>query len=132
MTQEAENALLGQAIYAMAGAFAVGLTQMPVSGGSTTGSNTNISNARTLDNPNSLRGATKSEVEKLIPKNWIALPLRKGEGIRYLDPRNQGNAIYLERGTPGASGVHGWPYVKTSLNGHTERIPLAGNPVLRK
>jgi hypothetical protein len=128
--KHAEQAIFGQMIYEMVGAFAVALTQMPVSADSATNSSSNVSNARSLNNPNSLRGATRNEVERLIPKDWIALPLKKGEGMRFIDPRNHGNAIFIEQGIPGASGVHGGPYVKTALNGRVERIPLAGNPIL--
>jgi RHS repeat-associated protein len=132
ITREAENALLGQMIYAMVGAFAIGLTQLPVTGSSTGSFGTNKSTIRTLDNPKSLRGATKSEVEKLIPKDWIASPAKKGNGIRFINPNKNGESIIIENGWPGSNNVHGGPYVRISRNGEIIREPLAGNLILKK
>jgi hypothetical protein len=67
-----------------------------------------------------------------MPKDWIAGPARKGDGMRYLNPHKPGDSIIIENGTPGVNNVPGGPYVKMSSNGKVERIPLAGNPVLKR
>ncbi|MHB8858103.1 MAG: RHS repeat domain-containing protein [Thermoleophilia bacterium] len=89
--------------------------------------NTSIS----IDNPESLWGASWDDVESQIPKDWERMPLRKGEGVRYLNPKKPGEAIYLEKGTPVADDpLHRGPYIKISRNGSVVRIPLEGNPAL--
>ncbi|HEX5495989.1 MAG TPA: hypothetical protein VFX70_15580 [Mycobacteriales bacterium] len=86
---------------------------------------------RSLDNPASLRGATPDEVRDLIPDGWIEKPLKKGSGVRFLNPKRPGESVSIEDGWPGHSDpLHSGPYVKISRNGIIERIPLHGNPVL--
>lgn len=86
---------------------------------------------RDLRDPSSLRGATPDEVRRLIPEDWIEKPLRKGDGVRFLDQRRQGDAVEIEAGVPGHTDpVHSGPYVKVSRNGDVDRIPLEGNPML--
>jgi RHS repeat-associated protein len=137
LTQTAEEALLGREIYAIVGIVVVVLPQIHMvvssrgSGTNTSNVATNTSKIRTLDNPNSLKGATKSEVIKLIPKDWTVSPAKKGDGIRYLSP-NKSDSIIIENGWSGSTNVHVGPYARISLNGKVERIPLAGNPDLRK
>ncbi len=88
---------------------------------------------RSLSNPNSLVGATIQEIESLIPNGWIKLPLRRGEGVRYLNPSKPGEAVMIEKGWTNAdsNNLHSGPYVRISINGKTTRIPLMGNPILR-
>jgi hypothetical protein len=86
---------------------------------------------RDLRDPSSLRGATPDEVRRLIPEDWVERPLRKGDGVRFLDQRRKGDAVEIEPGVPGHLDlVHRGPYVKVSRNGKVERIPLQGNPML--
>ena len=87
--------------------------------------------ARDLKDPSSLRGATPDEVRRLIPEDWVEKPLRKGEGVRFLDQRRKGDSVEIETGVPGHKDpVHSGPYVKVSRNGKVDRIPLQGNPML--
>ena len=86
---------------------------------------------RSLETPESLRGASEAEVRALIPDGWEPRPLKKGEGTRYLNPDRPSEAIMIERGWPGAADpLHSGPYVRISRNGEIVRIPLEGNPVL--
>ncbi len=86
---------------------------------------------RSLADPHSLRGATPEEVRRLIPDDWVGKPLKKGDGVRYADPRRDGDMIAIETGVPGHTDpVHSGPYIKISRNGQTQRIPLRGNPAL--
>ncbi|MHB8143976.1 MAG: hypothetical protein ACYDGX_10085 [Thermoleophilia bacterium] len=85
----------------------------------------------TLDNIESLRGASMEEVKSLIPNDWEEMPLRRGAGVRYLNPNRPGESIMLEEESPTAEDpLHQGPYVKISKDGIVTRIPLEGNPVL--
>jgi len=86
---------------------------------------------RSLDDLSSLRGATPEEIRRLVPDGWVEKPLKKGDGVRFLNPRGRGDFIGIEAGTPGHEDpLHSGPYVKVSKNGFTHRIPLQGNPTL--
>jgi len=86
---------------------------------------------RNLDDLSSLRGATPEEIRRLVPDGWVEKPLKKGDGVRFLNPRRRGDFIGIEAGTPGHEDpLHSGPYVKVSKNGFTHRIPLQGNPTL--
>jgi hypothetical protein len=86
---------------------------------------------RDLRDLTTLRGATPEEVRRLVPRDWVEKPLKKGEGVSFGDPKRPGDMIAIESGVPGHSDpVHAGPYVKVSRNGHTVRIPLLGNPAL--
>ena len=89
---------------------------------------------RSLDDLSSLKGASWEEVETLIPKNWIRSPLKKGEGIKFVNPEKNGEQILLERGWRDAEkgSLHDGPYMKVSRNGEIKRVPLEGNPTLNK
>lgn len=64
-------------------------------------------------------------------ENWTEVPLKKGEGTRFLNPDRPGEAIMIEKGWPGATDLlHTGPTARISRDGVIERIPLAGNPVL--
>ena len=87
---------------------------------------------RTLDDLSSLKGATWEEAENLIPKDWVKGPLKKGAGIKFINPAKRGEQILLEKGVPGAKDpLHAGPYIKISRNGIKERVPLAGNPTIK-
>ena len=87
---------------------------------------------RSLDDLATLRGAKWEEVEKLIPEDWIKGALKKGEGVKYVNPHKKGEQILLEKGWPGAKDpLHSGPYIKISRNGNVTRIPLKGNPALK-
>lgn len=86
---------------------------------------------RDLRDPSSLRGASREEVRRLVPEDWVEKPLKKGEGVRFADPKKPGDMVAIEGGVPGHSDpLHSGPYVKVSRNVHTERVPLLGNPLL--
>lgn len=88
--------------------------------------------SRSLDDLSSLRGATPQDVEKLIPNNWVSSPLKKGEGIKYLNPDKKGEVIMIEKGWPGHTDpLHQGPYARISRDGQVTRIPLEGNPTLK-
>ena len=87
---------------------------------------------RSLDDLNSIRGASWEEAEKLIPSDWLKGPLNKGEGVKYINPHKRGEQILLERGNPmSRDPLHQGPYIKVSRNGEIVRIPLEGNPTLQ-
>lgn len=79
-----------------------------------------------------MRGASRDDVVRQIPSGYERKPLRKGSGVRFLDPTRPGVGVYVEDGWPGAADpVHAGPYVKiTTGRGPAVRIPLAGNPAL--
>ncbi|MEQ1918596.1 MAG: hypothetical protein ABL955_05305, partial [Elusimicrobiota bacterium] len=73
---------------------------------------------KSLDNPESLRGADRKQIENLVPKDWVKGPMRKGLGTRYLNPKKPGQSILIEDGWPGATDpLHRGPYVRISRNG---------------
>ncbi|MEM6386385.1 MAG: hypothetical protein AAF718_09140 [Pseudomonadota bacterium] len=37
-----------------------------------------------------------------LPANWESAPTRKGVGIRWSDPENQGNGVRIDKGNPGS------------------------------
>lgn len=86
---------------------------------------------RVLSDPSTLRGATMSEVSKLIPKGWKKMPLKKGKGVRYVNPAKPGESILIEQGWKNAQDlIHSGPYVRIARDGKVTRIPLSGNPAL--
>ncbi|MEM7382781.1 MAG: hypothetical protein AAF400_00385 [Bacteroidota bacterium] len=86
---------------------------------------------RTLSDPSTLRGAKMSEVSKLIPKGWKKMPLKKGRGVRYVNPEKPGASILIERGWENTTDLaHSGPYVRIARDGKITRIPLSGNPAL--
>ena len=50
---------------------------------------------RTLKDPATLRGATPDEARRLVPEGWIEKPLRKGDGVRFLNPKRKGESIEI-------------------------------------
>jgi hypothetical protein len=91
-----------------------------VTGGGTTGV------LRTLENPESLRGASIKEIENLIPGGWPSRPMRTGNGTIYERPGSSGSdIIQISRGNPRSPDtLHQNAYVKISIGGRTVRIPL--------
>jgi hypothetical protein len=87
---------------------------------------------RSLDDLSSLRGASIDGIRSLVPEGWVEKPLKKYEGVKFLNPDRPGEAIMIEKGRPDATDpLHSGPYLKISKDGIVERIPLEGNPVLK-
>jgi len=88
--------------------------------------------ARSLDDPDSLRGATVAEIEALVPSGYTRRPSRSGGGVRFEDPKRPGHQVRIMPGNPNDSEpVKRGPYVVISGRGtSSEHIPLAGNPTL--
>jgi len=80
----------------------------------------------------SLRGAEPDTVLDAIPDHWIiTTPNKVPDGIRFANPNAPGQQIIYEPGWPGATGVHGGPYLRISDGVNpVDRIPLSGNPAL--
>jgi RHS repeat-associated protein len=85
---------------------------------------------RSIENPESFRGATYDEVVEAIPDDWQADPATSGVGVRYAPPKRKGDQVRIMRGSPFDSDpVKKGPCVNISLRGKTTKhIPLAGNP----
>lgn len=89
-------------------------------------------------NPQSARGKPRAEVERALDDlleqpGWQKLPVKKGEGTRWVQTRpNTGRSYTVERQPRVDDPLHqGW-YLKVSDGrGGIVRIPLEGNPVLR-
>jgi len=89
--------------------------------------------SRTLNDLNTLKGASWEEIEALIPASWQRGALNKGEGIKFINPAKKGEQILLEKGFPESKDLlHQGPYMKVSRNGIVERIPLKGNPSIKE
>lgn len=87
--------------------------------------------SRSLDDLNSLRGASMREMEDLIPSNFVRNATRKDDGIRFADPARRGDQIRLMPGNPSAiDPLHQGPYAVISRGGTVTRVPLQGNPTL--
>jgi hypothetical protein len=88
---------------------------------------------RSLDDPESLRGATPEEVKRLAPSNFEESPTKKGDGIRLADPERKGEQIRIMPGNPNdPNPTKQGPYVRISKNGKVSPpIPLQGNPTVR-
>jgi RHS repeat-associated protein len=88
--------------------------------------------ARSLDNPASLRGASKRQVERLIPKGWTAGPSKRGGGVRYANPSKPGEQVRVMPGNPrDPNPIKQGPYGRISKGGKvSDPIPLKGNKTL--
>lgn len=91
---------------------------------------------RSLDDPESLRGATAGELEKLLAgKERIPAPAATGGGFRIKIP---GGVMIFEAGNSAKKNgeyelrdiLHRAPYVKIQQGKKAYRVPLAGNPAL--
>lgn len=88
-------------------------------------------------NPQSARGKPRADVEQALDDlleqpGWQKLPVRKGEGTRWVQTKpNTGRSFTVERQPQVNEQLHqGW-YLKVSTGrGEIIRIPLAGNPVV--
>ncbi len=59
------------------------------------------------------------------------MSLKKGKGVRYVNPSNPGELILIEHGCKNAKDLlHSGPYVSIARDRKILRIPLSGNPVL--
>jgi hypothetical protein len=90
---------------------------------------------RSLDDPNSLIGASPEEIEALLPEAWVRTPSKKGGGDRWNEPGTAGTiGIRIMPGNPNdPDPVKQGPYVRILRPGRPQSppIPLAGNPTLR-
>ena len=98
-------------------------------------SNNRETPTRSLDDPDSLKGATPEEVKELIEGSGdfeTPVPIKKGEGEKFTKKGTRGSdQILIEEGNPSnPDPLHQGPYVKITKHGNPVRIPLAGNPVL--
>lgn len=105
----------------------------PSSSGSSPDPAQGESKPRSLEDPESLRGATPEEVRALIPEHWERGPMRTGRGEIARFPGTKGNDIVqISQGNPSApDALHQGPYVKIVRYGKQVRIPLKGNPALK-
>jgi hypothetical protein len=94
---------------------------------------------KSLDDPQSLVGASRGEVEGLIPGDFMRSPTRSARqagqrfeyGWRYADPKRPGDQIRIMDGNPNAPDpFHRGPRVYISRGGVKHAIPLRGNPTL--
>lgn len=90
--------------------------------------------ARAWNDPGSLEGATPEEVAEVVPEGWVASPTRTGSGVRYANPEARGQQVRVMPGDSRApSLIKQGPYAIVSPGtGSPVRVPLAGNPVLRR
>ncbi|MGH9782813.1 MAG: RHS repeat-associated core domain-containing protein [Terriglobia bacterium] len=88
---------------------------------------------RSLENPQSLRGAKPGEIEKLIPDGWVRQPTVGEGGTRWLNPKKPGEAIRVMPGNPAdPNPIKRGPYMRISRDRKvSDPIPLAGNPTLQ-
>jgi RHS repeat-associated protein len=89
---------------------------------------------RTIDDPNSLRGATPQQVKDVTPENWESKASQTGGGERLNNPSRQGDQVRIMPGDKNQSTrVKQGPYVIVSQNGvKSGHVPLAGNPVIER
>lgn len=86
---------------------------------------------RSLKDVKSLPGASKKEIEDLVPKDWVRSPSATGGGVRYADPRHLGDQVRIMPGNPGVQElIKQGPYAVITRSGIRYRIPLKGNPTL--
>jgi hypothetical protein len=88
---------------------------------------------RSLSNPDSLRGATKTDIERIIPSDWTDAPARNGLGNRYTKPGTRGAVqVRIMDGNPNAPDLlHQGPRVIISNGADSPiSIPLKGNAAL--
>lgn len=66
-----------------------------------------------------------------IPKNWEKIPSKKGDGVKYVDPKKSGNEVRVQRGNPTSSNAgQRQDYVTWKRNGHY--LDKYGNEVPRR
>lgn len=86
---------------------------------------------RSIDVPESLRGADPEEVVRLIPAHWHESSSRRGGGRRFANPDKIGEQIRIMPGNPAdPSIIKRGPYVIISRDGIKWRIPLKNNPAI--
>ena len=90
---------------------------------------------RSLDDPESLEGATPEEIEELVKESGQfepEKPLKKGDGKKFDKIGTKGSdQVQINKGYPNSNDpLHSGPYVKITKHGKPVRIPLAGNPAL--
>ena len=91
---------------------------------------------RSLADPESMVGATLSQIRALVPSDWRESPLAKGTGVRFQAPgANPGARGFIEynEGAPEVGdALHAGPYLRLSVGGLQYRAALSGNQVLEE
>lgn len=84
---------------------------------------------RSLEEPESLRGASISDIRGLIPADWEVDVTRTEDGIRAFRPgTNRSDYVRLMPGNAAApDSLHKGPRVIVTLRGEKWVIPLEGN-----
>jgi hypothetical protein len=89
---------------------------------------------RSLLDPESMVGATEDEVRSMVPDKWIEEPSGKGDGVRWLSPKQgqYGSVRYLRGGMPKTiDPLHqGGDYFDVRLGGLQYRVAGSGNVVI--
>ncbi len=63
-----------------------------------------------------------------VPKDWVQKPSDKGEGTKYVDPKNIHNEVRIQKGKPEVSNPsQQQDYIKWKLDG--QWLDKNGNPV---
>jgi RHS repeat-associated protein len=114
----------------------------PGTGSEASNENAGRTVVRSLSDPQSMVGATLEQVRALIPDGWIEVPMKKGTGVRWLEPggRSPGSRGYVEYvigGSPGVKGPdgkldplhNGGNYSKLMIGGLQYRSAGDGNAV---
>jgi len=88
---------------------------------------------RSLDDPDSLIGATPEEIEALIPDHWETGASGSGNGGRYYrDPDTGETWVNQPEGFESfRDKLHNGPYLKRVVGRVETHWPLAGNPTLQ-
>ncbi len=90
--------------------------------------------AESCPEPKDLEGKTPEEVDEIMKgRGWKGEPSRSGGGTRYPSPNVKGEQVRVQPGYPGSDNpVKQGPYGVISKDGKETRVPLAGNPTLKK
>jgi len=89
--------------------------------------------ARSLANPDSMVGATEDELAAMVPKDWVAGPVKKGIGTRWLSPKDgkYGIVRFMPNGSPQVDDpLHQEAYGDVSIGGMKYKFAAAGSSVI--
>lgn len=65
-----------------------------------------------------------------VPDDWVEKPANKGDGVKYVDPKNNGNDVRISRGDPKSTNAgQQRDNIKWKKNG--QWLDKNGNPVVR-
>ncbi|HEV3356747.1 MAG TPA: RHS repeat-associated core domain-containing protein [Pseudonocardiaceae bacterium] len=90
---------------------------------------------RSLFDPKSMIGASKDEIQAMLPQSWLdnEKPVRTGTGVRWLSPKNgsYGSVRYYPDGQLQVDDpLHQGPYADVQVGGTKYRVAAEGNDVL--